>query len=79
MNKINIFVYFCCISALISSSQSLIQSAFVAKQSNRATALADSVCSNTIVNDPNLTTKNAPPAMTISIKQANGNLIPVTM
>ena len=31
------------------------------------------------MNDPNLTTRNAPPAMTISIKQVNGNLIPVTM
>ena len=79
MNKINIPVYSCCVSALVSSSQSSIQSAFVAKQSNGATALADSACSNTIVNDPNLTTRNAPPAMTINIKQANGNLIPVTM
>ena len=79
MNKINIFVYSYCISTLISSSQSLIQFAFVAKQSNEATALADSVCSNTIVNDPNLTTRNTSPAMSISIKQANGNLIPVTM
>ena len=79
MNKINILIYFCCISALVSSSQSSIQSAFVAKQSNGATALADSACSNTIVNDPNFTTKNTPPAMSISIKQANGDLIPVTM
>ena len=79
MNKINIPVYSCCVSALISSSQSSIQFAFVAKQSNGATALADSACSNTIVNDPNLTTRNTPPAMTISIKQVNGNLIPVTM
>ena len=79
MNKINILVYSCCVSALVSSSQSSIQSAFVAKQSNGATALADSACSNTIVNDPNLTTRNAPPAMTISIKQVNGDLIPVTM
>ena len=79
MNKINIPVYSCCVSALVSSSQSLIQSAFVAKQSNGATALADSACSNTIVNDPNLTTRNIPPAMSLSIKQANGDLIPVTM
>ena len=79
MNKINIPIYSCCVSALVFSSQSSIQSAFVAKQSNGATALADSACSNTIVNDSNLTTRNDPPAMTISIKQANGNLIPVTM
>ena len=57
----------------------MIQSTFVAKQSNGATALADSACSNTIVNNPNLTIKNAPPAITISIKQANGDLIPATM
>ena len=79
MNKINIPVYSCCVSALISSSQSLIQSVFVAKQSNGATAFADSACLNTIVNDPNLTTRNTPPTMTISIKQVNGDLIPVTM
>ena len=79
MNKINISVYFCCVSALVSSSQSLIQSAFVAKQSNEATALTDSACSNTIVNDSNLTTRNTPPTMSISIKQTNGDLIPVTM
>ena len=79
MNKINIPVYFYCISALVSSSQSSIQFAFVAKQSNGATALADSACSNTIVNDPNFTTKNTPPTITISIKQVNGDLIPVTM
>ena len=79
MNKINILVYFCCVFALISSSQSLIQFAFVAKQSNEATALADSACSNTIVNDPNLTTRNTPPTMSISIKQVNGDLIPVTI
>ena len=79
MNKINISVYSCCVSALVSSSQSLIQSTFIAKQSNEATALADSACSNTIVNDPNLTTRNTPPTMSISIKQANGDLIPVTM
>ena len=79
MNKINILVYSCCIFAFVFSSQSLIQSAFVAKQSNGATALADSACSNTIVNDPNLTTRNTLPTMSISIKQANGDLIPVTM
>ena len=79
MNKINILVYSCCVSALVSSSQSLIQFAFVAKQSNGATALADSACSNTIVNDPNLTTRNTPPTMSISIKQVNGDLIPITM
>ena len=79
INKNNIFVYSCCVSVLVSSSQSLIQSAFVAKQSNEATALADSAYSNTIVNDPNLTTRNTSPIMTISIKQVNGNLIPVTM
>ena len=77
MNKINILVYFCYVSALVSSSQSLIQSAFVAKQSNGTTILADSACSNTIVNDPNLTTRNTSLAMIISIKQANGDLIPV--
>ena len=79
MNKINIPVYSCCVSALVSSSRFSNQSAFVTKQSNGATALADSACSNTIVNNPNLTTRNTPPAMSISIKQANGDLIPVTM
>ena len=79
MNKINILVYSCCIFAFVFSSQSLTQSAFVAKQSNGATAFADSACSNTIVNDPNFTTRNTSPAMSISIKQVNGDLIPVTM
>ena len=30
------------------------------------------------MNDPNLTTRNTPPIMSISIKQVNGDLIPVT-